>query len=318
MKKNIIFVIAVGCLFLFGCLKSLEDEGLNKTTMVKGVVVEQLTGSAVSGMNIVVTNGDRQGEKSTTSVDGTFSIMVSYEQIHEGYHLEFSSDSLYETTRVSLSDIGIGVKEYDLQNITVKGPTLPIVITDQVTGISQNAAVCGGTVAENGRSHVRHRGLCWSTATQPTLVNDHVDAGGGNGHFTVAISDLIEGQTYYVRSYAVNGVGTAYGEEVTFVTLTGKPSVTTSAVTDITQHTITCGGVVTSDNGHPVTERGICYSTTSNPPSINDQHLACGSGTGSFVTTIPNLQSGTQYYLRAYATNSEGTGYGEVKTVTTF
>ena len=307
-----------GNLLLGGCLKSLEDEGIAQGAMVKGRVVEQTTGAAAVGMNVVVTNGDRQGECTTTATDGSFSLLVSYEQLHENYYLALSADSLYESKTIALTDVGIGVREYDLQTITVKGPVLPTVATDVVTGILQNSAVCGGTVTNNGRSAIRRRGICWSTSPQPTTVNDHADAGSGNGHFTVALNNLLEGQTYYVRAYAVNSVGVAYGPEVSFVTLTGKPSVTTSPVSDITQHTVTCGGNVTSDNGHVVTERGICYSTTSNPPTVSDQRVTSGSGTGSFVATISNLQSGTQYYLRAYATNSEGTGYGEVKTVTTF
>ena len=88
------------------------------------------------------------------------------------------------------------------------------------------------------------------------------------------------------------------------------PTVTTSSVTDITKTSATGGGNVTYDGGASITERGICWSTSSNP-SINDSHITDGTGTGSFSVTITGLSPDTRYHVRAYATNSVGTAYGE-------
>lgn len=88
------------------------------------------------------------------------------------------------------------------------------------------------------------------------------------------------------------------------------PTVETSAVTEITQTTATTGGTITSDGGAEITSRGVCWSTNQNP-TINDMITSNGSGVGTFASSIENLLASTTYYVRAYATNSAGTAYGE-------
>ena len=94
------------------------------------------------------------------------------------------------------------------------------------------------------------------------------------------------------------------------------PTVTTNEVTDITITSAICGGNVTADGGAEVTARGVCWSTSQNP-TISDSHTTDGSGTGSYTSNITGLNAGTTYYVRAYATNSEGTSYGSRKSFTT-
>ncbi len=88
------------------------------------------------------------------------------------------------------------------------------------------------------------------------------------------------------------------------------PTLSTLTITEITQTSATGGGNVTSDGGATVTARGICWSTSSNP-TISNNPIPCGSGTGSYVCDITGLESNTQYHVRAYATNSVGTSYGD-------
>ncbi len=94
------------------------------------------------------------------------------------------------------------------------------------------------------------------------------------------------------------------------------PVLTTSSVTNITQTTAQCGGNVTSDGGAAVTARGVCWST-SPTPTVADSKTTDGSGVGSFTSSISGLTAGTDYYVRAYATNSVGTSYGSAQTFTT-
>jgi len=89
--------------------------------------------------------------------------------------------------------------------------------------------------------------------------------------------------------------------------------VVTSSVTNITATSATCGGNVTDDGGFEVTARGVCWSTSQNP-TTSDSHTTDGTGTGQFTSNITELSGGTIYYVRAYATNSIGTRYGEQKT----
>lgn len=94
------------------------------------------------------------------------------------------------------------------------------------------------------------------------------------------------------------------------------PVVTTATVSAITETGAECGGTVTSDGGATVTTRGICWGTDATPDTA-DTKQAAGSSTGSFTATISGLTAGTPYYVRAYAVNSAGVGYGTARSFTT-
>jgi uncharacterized protein (TIGR02145 family) len=94
------------------------------------------------------------------------------------------------------------------------------------------------------------------------------------------------------------------------------PNVTTDHVTNIGKTTATCGGTVSSDGGADVTGRGVCWSTIQSP-TISDSLTLDGAGTGKFTSSLTGLTVNTRYYYRAYATNSEGTAYGDEKSFTT-
>ncbi|MBP9995288.1 MAG: hypothetical protein KBT67_10230 [bacterium] len=208
-------------------------------------------------------------------------------------------------------DTGYGAAESEQWSFT----TQATVTTAQVSDIAQTTATCGGNVTSNGSVAVTARGVCWSTSPNPTVSDSHTSDGSGTGSFTSSITGLTANTTYYVRAYATNSAGTSYGEQKNFTTQT-TPTVTTSSVSNITQTTATCGGNVTSDGGATVTARGVCWSTSQNP-TVSDSHTTDGSGTGSFTSSITGLTANTKYYVRAYATNSAGTSYGEQRTFTT-
>ncbi|MCX6226735.1 MAG: T9SS type A sorting domain-containing protein [Bacteroidia bacterium] len=92
----------------------------------------------------------------------------------------------------------------------------------------------------------------------------------------------------------------------------GLASLTSTEITAITDTTASSGGVITSNWGAGVTMRGVCWNTNENP-TVNDSKTADGSGAGKFSSILAGLRPGTQYYVRAYATNSAGTAYGEQK-----
>ena len=95
-----------------------------------------------------------------------------------------------------------------------------------------------------------------------------------------------------------------------------KPTVITKNVTDITANSATTGGNVLSDGDDPVTVRGVCWSTSPNP-TLADSHTVDGSGSGPFTSHLEELTPLQTYYVRAYATNSEGTSYGSELQFTT-
>jgi uncharacterized protein (TIGR02145 family) len=93
-------------------------------------------------------------------------------------------------------------------------------------------------------------------------------------------------------------------------------TISTADVTNLDVFTATIGGSVTSDGGFLITQRGMCWSTTTNP-TISDNKTSDGEGVGSLASTITGLQPKTRYYARAYATNSNGTAYGGIVSFTT-
>ena len=199
---------------------------------------------------------------------------------------------------------------------TTQAVQAPTVVTGEVTDITVHSATVAGNVTSDGGLAVTERGVCWSTNPNPTVYGSHASSGTGTGAFTVSLTDLTPNTQYYVRAYAKNGNRIGYGSEVTFTTQDEAPTVVTGEVTDITEHSATVAGNVTSDGGYEVTERGICWSMNPNP-TIEGNHLSNGTGTGAFTVNLTNLTANTQFYIRAYATNSAGTAYGSEVTFTT-
>lgn len=194
---------------------------------------------------------------------------------------------------------------------------LPIVSTAEISDILSNSAKCGGNVSDDGNQFVMQRGVCWSTSSNPTIDNQHSIDGSDVGSFVSSISGLVDGTTYYVRAYATNIVGTAYGEEKVFIAGFDPSNpedyvqVTTNNVSNISSTSATCGGNVKAYGGATVTARGVCWSTSQNP-TIANSHTTDGNGTGSFTSSITGLTAGNTYYVRAYAVSSNGTSYGEI------
>ena len=202
----------------------------------------------------------------------------------------------------------------DLTFTTTEG--LPVVTTSGITEITATSAKGGGEVTDQGASNVTERGICWGTSHNPTTSGTHASSGTGAGSYTVNMTNLTPNATYYVRAYATNAQGTAYGAEVSFTALEGLPVVLTLDMTDITSTTAKGHGKVTDQGGSTVTERGVCWSTSPSP-TTSGSHVQSGTGTGEYTVSISNLTPGTRYYVRAYATNDQGTTYGEQKDFTT-
>lgn len=201
-----------------------------------------------------------------------------------------------------------------------KPATVPVLAaTTAVTNITQTSATSGGNITSDGGSAILARGVCYGTNPNPTTDDDITIDGTGTGSYSSNITNLSAGMKYYVRAYATNLQGVGYGAEVSFTTESTGPVVVTGAATNILVSGATCAGSI-SDNGgsgQTITAKGIQYSTISSIAESDPKIAGVGPESG-FTSNLTGLLTNTEYFYRAYATNSAGkTGYGNVQSFTT-
>lgn len=196
---------------------------------------------------------------------------------------------------------------------TTKG--VASIITNLVTAVTLISAQSGGNISSDGGFPITERGICYATTENPLVTNTKITSGSGIGNYSVSLTNLTSNTTYYVRAYAINSAGIAYGSQVSFTT-SSLPTLTTNQVTSITQVSAVTGGNITNSGSSGVTVRGVCYNTIPNP-TITNTKVTSGSGQGSFTTNLTGLLPNTTYYVRAYATTSLGTAYGNEIVFTT-
>jgi uncharacterized protein (TIGR02145 family) len=188
--------------------------------------------------------------------------------------------------------------------------------TSSVTQIRAQTAVSGGQFVNDYGKPLTQKGVCWSLAQIPTVQDTCSQLGPGLSPFTSTLTNLVADTRYYVRAYATNADGTTYGQQLSFKTLDGKPVFGQAGVSAVTTTSATVTATISSDEGKAITGRGVCYATTENP-TTEDTCVASGSGTGSYSVTLSGLRADTDYYVRAYATNTVGTSYGDQVEFTT-
>ena len=195
--------------------------------------------------------------------------------------------------------------------------SVPTITTDSPTSVTYTSAVTGISVSSAGGSTITWQGVCYSTSPYPTTSSSVYSTATGVGHFIADLTGLTAGTTYYVRAFSVNASGTVYGSQYSFSTPSlAIPTVSTNTVIGISATTATSGGDISSDGGSYVSVRGVCYSKYGTP-TVDSSITSDGSGTGIYNSNMTGLTASTTYYVRAYATNSVGTGYGSVISFTT-
>jgi uncharacterized protein (TIGR02145 family) len=212
----------------------------------------------------------------------------------------------------------ISCDKYDLVRTNIHDPeskyfvpSPPQLTTTDPTNVTRQSVESGGNISTDGGATVSVRGVCWSLNHNPTIADTKTDDGQGSGNFISNLTGLTSSTKYYLRAYATNSAGTAYGNEVIFTTSSPmKPILTTTNILSVTVNSAKSGGIITSDEGASVTARGICWNISGNP-TISDNITTDGTGTGTFTSNLSGLASYSRYFVRAYATNSAGTAYGD-------
>ena len=186
----------------------------------------------------------------------------------------------------------------------------PKLSTSQLLNVTSDGATVVGFVVAEGDGFTE-KGICYHTSAGPTVANSKTayTGQGTKATFNVTLTGLAFATKYYARAYAMGANGTVYGEEYSFTTLPVVPVLTTGAISAITGNSVKGGGNVTANGGAEVTARGLVYGTTA-APTVTGSKTADDKGMGAFVSTLSGLMGNTTYFVRAYATNSAGTGYG--------
>ena len=271
-------------------------------------------------------NGDLQGDGSTVDLvvgDGGYTPYIypyfsttSRKMVLAYSNLSFSTECehpILDEGKSGYMEIPTEEKHNGWDMIKM---SLPSVSSVTINDIGVGKVTFSAKLLDDGNGTVSDCGFCYSTSANPTTSDAKISYGKATGEFGKTVTGLTENTEYHVRAYAINELGTAYGEDVTFKT----KEVTVPVLSAVTMGTVSntsaeVEATVTSLGNGTLVDAGFVYSL--NPyPTLDDKLLSCGKNT-SLKSIIKGLQPETKYYIRAYATNEKGTAYGAEKIFTT-
>lgn len=203
--------------------------------------------------------------------------------------------------------------QQDFKTLLVEKPS---VTTKAAKDVTTTTAIIGGDVSVDGGSPVTERGIYWSTSQSPETTGTKVQVGTGNGDFFYQLTSLSINTVYFIKAYAKNIKGEALGEQVSFTTLPLFPIVSTTEPLVVATFFSIVGGNATYDGGGTISERGI-YWGKSPSPELTGTKVISGTGLGTFTAQLSNLAENTTYYIKAFAKNAGGIGYGDQLTLLT-
>lgn len=216
-----------------------------------------------------------------------------------------------------------GLEEYvwgnkTSQTFSVSGAatvTIPTLSTPTSAGVANTTATLGGNITGLGNGTITESGIYYST------TNGFADGTGtkvtgvatSTGAFTVGVSGLTAGTTYYYKAFATNSAGSGYTAQGSFTTTSVvvlAPTVTSPNLIIANTTSATVSANITADGGGSLTEKGFYWSTTNGfANGTGTKVTVAGIATGVYNATLSSLSPSTTYYFKAFATNSAGTTY---------
>ncbi len=326
----------------FKTLKNTPNMGNNQvivtTAIVNGVIVATAefsmpTGTPFGGENGVKAFGfvwstdddpellqDHTVQGTLTSAEST-TFTASYSPVRPNLTFYVRAYASYNETSVTpTSDITNYSVSEPTQHISPSLDGSPVVRANSISGITQNGANIHGQLHYEGSSAVTEYGVVYSptiqepaiptgSATDPKKVSVSGSPGTAS-EFTVPISGLTPGTTYYLRVYAVNAADTAYSNNFNFTALPiSQPNVVIISITDIDKVSAKVNFTINNGGGN-IGGKGVNYSLNSDmsgATAVNSDAITYDETTGVYTASLLGLQAHKTYYVQAYATNSAGT-----------
>ena len=228
---------------------------------------------------------------------------------------ELSPNRTYYIRAYAVNSAGVS---YGEEHTFATKTALPSIGTISLESRTSSMLKLSALILDDGGETPSEAGFYYSTSEDvDTSTSTKVPGRASGPSFTAELKGLTRSTKYYIRAYAVNSAGEAVSSPVSFSTQAELPVVETTGVVEITDVSAICGGNVTDDGGSEITAKGIVWSTSPNPTIALSNKIDAGKGVGEFISTMTGLTYSTQYYVRAYATNSAGTSYGAVMDFTT-
>jgi hypothetical protein len=314
MNRYTITLIAFFAFLIFSC---------KKETITPPIAPTKLTAAIISSSSANLTWTDNSTNESGFKIErkttnGTYALVGSVGENITTYNDATLTPGTSYIYRIFSYNKGGNSITYS-NEATATTYNIPTLSTSPIYSITATTAVSGGKNVNDNGSAITARGICWSIKPSPT-INDSTSgiSSGTLQNYSSNLRNLIPATKYYVRAFATNSAGTAYGDEVSFTTFsqTAPTSVSTNPISGIYYYSANSGGKIVSDGYANITAKGIVWSTTPNPTIANNK-TNDGTGLTSFNSFLGNLIQNTTYYVRAYATNTIGTTYGDERTFTT-
>ena len=258
-------------------------------------------GTGESYGNSVLASPSTVTGTSATSVSAAIAVLAP----NTTYHFRVKSVNTAGTT-------------YGADTTFKTGAGFPSVTTNAVSSVTSTGATLNGDVYANGASTevTFEYGTTTSYGTSVTAVQSPV-TGTGTASVSYSLTGLTPNTTYHFRVVGVNTAGARYGTDLTFTT-SAVPTVTTQDVSGISSTTAMGNGNITALGTPNPTAYGVCWSTSANPTTSDSKvDKGAASSTGAFTANMTGLTANTTYYVRAFATNTEGTSYGTEVSFTT-
>lgn len=246
---------------------------------------------------------DLEDSKVKTSSSGEMSVTVTSLTVSTKYYVRAYATTNIGTTYSVETSFTTKSGVIELDNLSVSD-----VLPESVC-ITVNLLDDGGTSVEE-------RGFCYSTTDSPTILNNKLTINTQAYTFNGVITSLIRSTKYYVRAYAKNELGVFYSGQISFSTPSGLASLGTLVSSSVESTSAEFSCEITSDGGASIAKRGFCYSTGAQP-TVYSSVVSVNGDVGSMQSKIDNLEPGTTYYVRAFATTDYGTVYSNEVSVKT-